>query len=232
MLLLSIDTSGKDGGISLAHCEGEICEILESSPIAGGTFSAQLIPQAAEALIRQRLKPVDLNGLVAISGPGSFTGLRVGLAAVKGLAESLHIPIVSLSLLELMARGGSQQGHLLAVLDAGRGECYCGEYEVRAQGSALKREFLSSRERLAEWARSNAVTIIACEENILAFLNDQRVSATRIRRPDSASAILPGYKKLLAGETVEVEQLDANYIRRSDAEIFSKPKLDAQKRSS
>ena len=72
MLVLAIDTSGKEGGISLARCEAESCEILESSPIAGGTFSAQLIPQVAEALSRQRLKPADLNALVAISGPGSF----------------------------------------------------------------------------------------------------------------------------------------------------------------
>ena len=166
------------------------------------------------------------------AGPGSFTGLRVGLAAIKGLAEALHIPIVSLSLLELMAGSGSQQGRLLAVVDAGREECYCGEYGVRTQQSPLKREFLSSREGLAEWAQSNAATIVAYEERILEFLKEQGIPATRIRRPDNASAVLPGYKKLLAGKTANVEQLDANYIRRSDAEIFSKPKLDAQKRTS
>ena len=123
MLLLSIDTSGKQGGISLARCEGEHCEILETSPIAGGTFSAQLVPQIAKTLSNHGVKAADLNGLVAVSGPGSFTGLRVGLAAVKGLAEALRIPIVSLSWLELMAGSSQEKGRVLAVLDAGRIEC-------------------------------------------------------------------------------------------------------------
>ena len=230
MLLLAIDTSGKEGGISLARCEGESHEILESSPIAGGTFSAQLIPQVAEALSRQRFKPVDLETLVAISGPGSFTGLRVGLAAVKGLAEALHIPIVSLSLLELMTESSGSEGRVLAVLDAGRTECYCGEYDVHEQGPVRIREFLSSREELVQLAAAPALTIVACEESILAFLNEQGLSAIGILRPESASAIVPGYRKFLAGDTTDSEKLDANYIRRSDAEIFSKPKLDAQKR--
>jgi len=231
MLLLAIDTSGKQGGISLARCEGASCSILENSPIAGGTFSAQLIPQVAEALNKQQLKAADLRGLVVISGPGSFTGLRVGLAAAKGLAEALHLPIVSLSLLELMACYGPE-GHVLAVLDAGRGECYCGEYDLPEQRPALIREFLCSRAELVEFANAKHVTIVACEESILGFLSDNGISATGIRRPESSSAVLPGFRKLLAGETIDVEQLDANYIRRSDAEIFSKPKLDAQKRTS
>jgi len=230
MLLLAIDTSGKEGGIALARCEGASCEILESSPIAGGTFSAQLIPQVADAMTRQRLNPADLNALVAISGPGSFTGLRVGLSAAKGLAEALHIPIVSLSLLELMATAYDETDRVLAVLDAGRSECYCGEYDVREQGPALIREFLASREELVQLAAARALAIVACEETILALLNERGFSAIRVPRPDSASAVVPGYRKLLAGDTTDVEKLDANYIRRSDAEIFSKPKLDAQKR--
>jgi tRNA threonylcarbamoyladenosine biosynthesis protein TsaB len=231
MLLLAIDTSGKQGGISLARCEGEVCAILESSPIAGGTFSAQLIPQVAEALNKQRLKPADLKALVVISGPGSFTGLRVGLAAAKGLAEALHLPIVSLSLLELMAFYGPE-GRVLAVLDAGRGECYCGEYDVRGQQPALVREFLCRREELIKLTTSKDITIVFCEENVRSFLSEAGIPVTQIERPDSVSAVLPGLKKLLGGETIDVEQLDANYIRRSDAEIFSKPKLDAQKRTS
>lgn len=232
MLLLSIDTSGKQGGISLAHCEGEHCEILETSPIAGGTFSAQLVPQIAKTLSNHGVKAADLNGLVAVSGPGSFTGLRVGLAAVKGLAEALRIPIVSLSLLELMAGSSPQKGRVLAVLDAGRNEYYCGEYDAGTPQPTLVREFLCSREELLELRGTKNLSMIACEDSLLTLLQEHGISVTRVPRPDSASAVQPGYRKLLAGETTAIEQLDANYIRRSDAEIFSKPKLDAQKRSS
>jgi len=230
MLLLSVDTSGKQGGISLARCEGESCQILETSPIAGGTFSAQLVPQIAETLSKHGFKAADVNALVAISGPGSFTGLRVGLAAVKGLAEALHIPVVSLSLLELMASSSHQKTLVLALLDAGRNEFYCGEYDVQERRPALVREFLASRETLLEWGASKDFTIIASEESIFSFLQEHRIAVMRVPRPDSAFAAHFGYKKLLAGKTTDVEKLDANYIRRSDAEIFSKPKL--QKRPS
>ena len=232
MLVLSIDTSGKQGGISLARCDGDRCEILETSPIAGGTFSAQLVPQISKTLSNHGLKAADLNALVAISGPGSFTGLRVGLAAVKGLAEALRIPIVSLSLLELMAESSQLKGRVLAVLDAGRNECYCGEYDVGTPRPALVREFLCSREELLEFRALKNLGVIACEDDLTSLLQQRGISLTRVPRPDSASAMQAGYRRLLAGKTTAVEQLDANYIRRSDAEIFSKPKLDAQKRSS
>src|SRR5262249_55707872 len=137
----------------------------------------------------------------------------------------------SLSLLELMACYGSE-GQTLAVLDAGRGECYCGEYDVREQRAQLVREFLCSRGELIEFATEKNIMVIACEQSILAFLREQGISAKSIRRPDSASAVVPGFKKLVAGETIDVEHLDANYIRRSDAEIFSRPKLDAKKHNS
>ena len=230
MLLLGVDTSGKQGGISLARCEGESCQILETSPIAGGTFSAQLVPQIAETLSKHGFKAADVNALVAISGPGSFTGLRVGLAAVKGLAEALQIPIISLSLLELMAVASHQKGRVLALVDAGRNEFYCGEYDVQERSPEPVREFPSSRETLLELRASKNFTIIACEESILSFLQEHGIAGTRVPRPDSTFAAHFGYKKLLAGETTDVEKLDANYIRRSDAEIFSKPKL--QKRPS
>jgi tRNA threonylcarbamoyladenosine biosynthesis protein TsaB len=230
-MLLSIDTSGKQGGISLARCVGKHCEILETSPIAGGTFSAQLVPQIAKTLSKHAVKAADLNGLVAISGPGSFTGLRVGLAAVKGLAEALRIPIISLSLLELMAEACQQKSRILAVLDAGRNECYCGEYDADTPPPRLLKEFLCSREELLNFRESKNFSIIACEDSLITLLQEHGISVTRVPRPDSALAIHSGFRKLLAGETIAVEQLDANYIRRSDAEIFSKPKIDAQKRS-
>ncbi len=101
MLLLATDTSGKLGSIALAQCtSGEVCKVLEIVPLEGGTFSAQLIPQIAALLSRHGLGKLDLGVFAVVSGPGSFTGLRVGLAAIKALAEILNKPIVAVSLLE------------------------------------------------------------------------------------------------------------------------------------
>ena len=98
MLFLVIDTSGKHGCVALATDRGtsdcEKIEVLQEVPLSGGTFSAQLVPQIMTLLKDQGLSKAALDAFVVVSGPGSFTGLRVGLAAVKALAEILHKPIV------------------------------------------------------------------------------------------------------------------------------------------
>ena len=132
MLLLAVDTSGKNGSLALARVTAgrpEV-EIIEAVPLAGGTFSAQLIPQISALLEKHGFGKKDFAALAAVSGPGSFTGLRVGLAAIKGLAEGLQKPIATVSLLEAVARSCSARGRVLAALDAGRREVYVGDYEV------------------------------------------------------------------------------------------------------
>src|SRR5690348_1451642 len=99
MILLAIDTSGKEGSIALARAledarNSSDLTILDAAPLEGGTFSAQLVPQIAELLARNGLQKEDIGAFVVASGPGSFTGLRVGLAAIKALAEILGKPIV------------------------------------------------------------------------------------------------------------------------------------------
>src|ERR1700686_3449660 len=122
MLLLATDTSGKNGRIGLARVtvgQSDV-QIVEVVPLAGGTFSAQLVPQIAALLEKHGHRKSDLGGFAVVSGPGSFTGLRVGLAAIKALAEVLQQPIAAVSLLEAVAYSGPTHGRVLAALDAGR----------------------------------------------------------------------------------------------------------------
>lgn len=98
MILLVINTSGRQGSVGLARA-GELAdagrvEMIGVAPLTGGTFSAQLVPQIAGLLARHGFQKKDIGAFVAVSGPGSFTGLRVGLAAIKGLAEILRRPII------------------------------------------------------------------------------------------------------------------------------------------
>jgi tRNA threonylcarbamoyladenosine biosynthesis protein TsaB len=104
MLILAVDTSGKDGSVALVKCGGDGCRTLQVVSIEGGTFSAQLIPQISSLLRQLQLERTQIDAFVAVSGPGSFTGLRVGLAAIKALAEILQKPIAAISLLEVIAR--------------------------------------------------------------------------------------------------------------------------------
>src|SRR5579864_7698710 len=104
MLLLAVDTSGKHGSIALARCgPGDACEITEVVALAGGTFSAELVPQIAALLEKHGFSKSDIGAFVVVSGPGSFTGLRIGLTVVKALAEVLAKPIAAVSLLEVLA---------------------------------------------------------------------------------------------------------------------------------
>ena len=159
MLLLAIDTSGKQGSIALARAgeptaEGDF-EVIEIAPLVGGTFSAQLIPQIAELLSRNGYMKTDIGAFAVVSGPGSFTGLRIGLAAVKALAEVLDKPIAAVSLLEVCVLASGAQGKFMAALDAGRSEVYVGEYEIpslpaRSTGAGSARTPLEQKEFLAQ----------------------------------------------------------------------------------
>src|SRR5713101_1454155 len=157
MLLLAIDTSGRLGSIALArgHEDGS-CDVIEVVPLAGGTFSAQLVPQVAAFLSQHGFTKYDIDAFAVASGPGSFTGLRVGLAAIKALAEILGKPIAAVSLREVVATAGRSQGRVIAALDAGRGEIYGGEYEV-GKGVTAFGERLLTREELQATANARLV---------------------------------------------------------------------------
>ena len=222
MLLLAADTSGKHGSIALARGDERGFAALEVVPMAGGTFSAQLVPQIAELLSRHGFSKHNLEAFVVASGPGSFTGLRVGLAAIKGLAEVLHKPIAAVSLLEVLAASAQAEGAVLAALDAGRGEVYAGEYEVSGSNARFERESLLNEEEFVALARGKLAIVVTPDKLALEWAQKHGIQAFVVEHPRSDALARIGLKKLLAGETVTPADLEANYIRRSDAEIFAK----------
>lgn len=249
MLLLVTDTSGKDGFVGMVRAgeSSERVEVIDEVPLAGGTFSAQLVPQISGLLEKHELRKTDVDTFIVVSGPGSFTGLRVGLAAIKALAEILHKPIVAVSLLEVLAPNSLMigPGHdesnrpatfpYAVALDAGRGEAFVGQYEttITSEESVSFKpvgESLLTLDSLADLLESGAAEWIATPDQTVFEALGKRVSESlrsrirrSLRRPRSEEVARVGWQKLRAGETVTPERLDANYIRRSDAEIFSKP---------
>jgi tRNA threonylcarbamoyladenosine biosynthesis protein TsaB len=219
MFLLAIDTSGKHGSIALTRCgPAGTCDILEVVPLTGGTFSAQLVPEIGALLAKHQLRTQDIAGFAVASGPGSFTGLRVGLAAVKALAEALGKPIAQVSLLEAIASTSGLRGSVMAALDAGRNEVYVGEYHVEESAVALNQRLLTREEFLA----LTRGVIVTPEADLADAARNAGLQVKGIARPQSDAIAQLGWRKILAGDTVSPEALDANYIRRSDAEIFSK----------
>ncbi len=231
MLILAIDTSGQSGGITLAEANAGSFRVVESATIAGGTFSAQLIPTLAALLKKYGYGVKDLGGFAAASGPGSFTGLRVGLSAIKGLAETLHKPIATVSVLEALASMADRDGKIAAAMDAGRKEVFLGIYQRNTDGVADKshhallkqgEELLTQQDFLATLGTERPAVTLTSDAPLAELASTSHSAVLVVTRPGSDVIARLGAGKLLAGETVSVEALDANYLRRSDAEIFFK----------
>src|SRR5271157_6041406 len=102
-LLLAIDTCGPSGSVALGRLSGQFVEILGQIELAGRSYSATLVAAVEELLVRGGVTLREVGAIVAVNGPGSFTGVRVGLSAVKGLAEGAQIRVLAVSRLEVFA---------------------------------------------------------------------------------------------------------------------------------
>ena len=224
MLLLAIDTSGRNGSLALARGGEEKVEVVEAVALAGGTFSAQLIPQIAALLAKNGFTKSDLAAFAVVPGPGSFTGLRVGLAAIKALAEILQKPIAAVSLLEAVASSSRSEGRVLAALDAGRGDVYVGDYELAGELPRRHSEHLLTRDEFLTEVRGNGTRVVTADGTLADVLRVAGVACELIAYPGCEVVARLGWQHIQRGRTVRPEDLEANYIRRSDAEIFSQPR--------
>ena len=121
VLLLGIDTCGPSGSVALGRAVAGGVEILGQIELEGRSYSATLVAAVGEVLSQHGVGLRDLGAIVAVSGPGSFTGVRVGLSAVKGLAEAAGLPVAAVSRLEVLA---AKAGVQAAALDAHRHEVF------------------------------------------------------------------------------------------------------------
>ncbi len=218
MLLLAIDTCGPLGTVALARLAGGRIEILGETELPGKTWSVRLVP-AIHELLGGHNSPLDRIGAVIMtSGPGSFTGIRIGLSTAKGLAEARSIPLIAVSRLAVLAHKAQVRA---AALDAGRGEFYLGDF------SGEKRESLLTRGEFEEAASAQGQNLAVCEASALGVA----AAATRVPAPTAADALLFALPRIDARDFDDPVALDGHYLRRSDAEIFSKPKLSMVGRS-
>src|ERR1700677_483254 len=134
MRVLLIHTSGAEGSVALA--DTELAEaIVAQEMLPGQSSSERLVPAVRRLMGTTGWTLGELTGIVVVHGPGSFTGVRVGLSAAQGLSEAGGVPLIAVSRLALLAAcvdGGGAS--VFAVLDAGRGEFYFGEYKAEAMG--------------------------------------------------------------------------------------------------
>src|ERR1017187_8608836 len=205
-LVLGIDTCGPMGSVALGRLAGRDLEILGQIELEGRSYSATLVAAVSGLLAGAGVGLRDLRGIVVVNGPGSFTGVRVGLSAVKGLAEGAQISVAAVSRLEVLSRKANV---LSSALDAHRGEVF-----LRVEGA---RELAAIDP--APWR------IAICDEAAAAILMAAWPGAQLVRgsAPVAADALRMGEARLAASGQVDLALLDGHYLRRSDAEIFGEP---------
>ena len=225
MVVLALNTSGRRGSAALCRGDAARLEVLGLSSLEGGTYSARLIPAIGDLLDRAGLTKSQIDGLVVVDGPGSFTGLRVGLSTVKALCEILQKPLATVSMLEALAITCGHEGETVtAVLDAGRGEVYVGEYRLGSECASRVEQSIEKLDAFVKRTPSIESRIVTTFPKLAGAGAASSAAATVIDALPADAIAKIGLRKLLAGETADPITLDANYIRRSDAELFSLPK--------
>ena len=214
MLLLGIDTCGPSGSVALGLLnQGRALEILTQKELAGRTYSATLISAIQELLTGQGIRLPDIGCIVAVNGPGSFTGVRVGLSAAKGLAEGAGLPVLAVSRLEVLAKKANVPS---AALDAHRHEIFL----RLADGAGQVRELLAGAGDLATIAPCSGIAV--CDDAASAVLHQlwPAVELARVAAPAAGDALTIAAPEVHARNFADLALLDGHYLRRSDAEIF------------
>ena len=231
-LLLGLDSCGAETSLALGRIVDSELMVTAEKILAARTAGTQITSALAEVLGNGSGDGplVDLSAMVVVTGPGSFTGMRIGLSAAKALAVGAGVPLVGVSRLEVLAR---MAGNASAVaLDAGRGGVYLrwpqvdelegnkeGLGEERAGQEKAGEEALTSgipvQEVLlnAEEARKlNWAGIVVCEERLATRFPPAR----RIAVPTAVDALRCGIKRVIERDWDDAEMLDAHYLWRPE----------------
>ena len=233
MLILAFETSAKAASVALTE-NGKL--LGESYQNTGLTHSQTLMVMAEDLLTQCGLKIADLTHVAVAEGPGSFTGVRIGVAAAKGFAWGRELPCYGISTLEAMAVSlGAYEGHVCACMDARRNQVY----------NAL---FYVNQGRLERFSEDRAISLADLKNELEhidgpIFLVGDGAALTyktlsgqipelilppehRMHQRASGVAIVAA-KKIAAGDTGDANALTPNYLRLSQAE---RERLEKQKK--
>ena len=220
-IVLAIETATRAGGVAIARGETVVETIGGDASISHSTNLLEMI----ESVLRSAgVRLADVELFAVASGPGSFTGLRIGLATVKAFGVHLRREIIGVSTLAAVAHASTLEGNIVALLPAGRGEVFAQRFEVR-EGAATSiddQQHLSPRALLEKYSSVEALKFagdgvpmiknsISESERSILFASDSP--------PLAPSIAVLGYRAYKEGKAVAPEELQAVYVRASDAEI-------------
>ena len=224
MKILALESSATAASVAL--CEDEAL-IAQSFRDTGLTHSQTLLPMTEELLAHCGLTVTDLDLIAVAAGPGSFTGLRIGVATTKGLAWAAQLPCAGCSTLEAMAWNlAGLDGELCAAMDARRHQVYNARF--RAENGTITRlteDRAIALEDLIEELRGTKTTQIVlgdgarlCWEALTAAGIPARLAPPNLRQQTAWGVARLGLELAKAGRTVPPEELVPVYHRLSQAE--------------
>ncbi len=221
MVILALDTTSRSGSLSLAREE----KILETVPLeASEGFGHILYQQILALLARHHLALSQVDCYAAASGPGSFTGIRVGLTAVKALAEVHAKKIVPVS--NLLALASLGRGRYRApLIDARRGEVYGAVYDERLR--SVLPEVVAPWKDFLKLVAGHPVTFVAREASLFepggaAELGPEQAGDQHfmtVTTPLAEAVARVAAARCDSADALPPEAVDANYVRRPDAEL-------------
>lgn len=231
VIVLSIDTCDSRGSVALLRDEGVLGLIPHE---AKDEYSSWLLPAVNDVLKMAGLAMKDVDGYAVAAGPGSFTGVRVGLTTVKAWVEVYGKGVAAMSRLEgIAAQAGDPGNYVAAFVDAQRGQVFGAVYRREGYDLALVGEEMviapgAFVETAAELTDGRKVAWVSPDGELLKGEPAWKELEKRGERIECASPTLAGIigrigmRRLQSGKATDALGLDANYVRRSDAEIFWK----------
>lgn len=221
-LILAVETATRAGSVAVARGARILSSKIGDASVS---HSAHLMLMIQQALNEAGAKLSDIELFAASSGPGSFTGLRIGLATVKALANCTSRKVVGVSTLAAVAHASGARGAVVALLPAGRGEVFAQMFSVE-QGSVQTVDaaaHLSPRALLEKYGGVSELTF-AGEGAIQQYELLQQSNSKWTILQDGNDNLAPAIATLAilddsAGKSVTAEHLHAVYVRPSDAEI-------------
>jgi tRNA threonylcarbamoyladenosine biosynthesis protein TsaB len=222
MKLLAVESATLSGGAALLDGDRLLGEVTLNIAI---THSERLLSAVDRLLSDCGMTPAELEGLAVSVGPGSFTGLRVGLATVKGLAMALDLPVAAVPTLDaLAARLPFADAPVCPILDARKGEVYLALYRWRGDHMTREGEYLALPPERASAELTGPVILLgdgveACRPWLGRLGDLARLAPAAQRLPSAATVAEIGHVLLSAGRGVDAEAVAPLYLRPSEAEL-------------
>ena len=226
MSILAIDTSTQVSSVAVVS-DGKLAAELTMQ--AKLTHSETLLPHIEEVLGMANQKKEELEGIAVSLGPGSFTGLRIGLATAKAMAYALQLPIVGVPTLRALAWHFPVEGfQLLPMIDAQKGNVYVERY-MWEHGKLLRKTGVQVLpvEEVIRRTEELPGTVVLMGDVISKRIEGKQtlpmhvmLAPLHLRMPRAANVALCGLELLKEGKTGNVMDMEPVYIRRSEAEVL------------